>query len=493
MQFKGTVLVKEPGKTIPQDFLAHVMAANPSCMGAMSQFVDDENRPTLSTGINEELPSVEDVMRLQEQAIDSPMIMYFGKYPEGYDSTNIQPFELITGANGPIVALMSDGNFHEHGHAESKNSDDFFLAFEYFAPKLQQLYSACNLDVNKLKEQLKLPFVQKELNGIYTGRGDMILLFNDGEIMRFGQNALGRKLEWGYVSNSHDFKFPEAQAEVPAEPEKKGLLGSLLKGKKTSPTPMGSSSPATTVVHNQPAPSPEQKTMTSVPSVPVSREPIQVPATISSNSKIKEWYMKNAGFIPANWKSRPKVIPQLDGKDLGTLDQAIAASAATAPATPASVQEARDAKKAGHKTGEDAHIEQLQQQKAERKAPVLPALTPEVREEIQKLFLGQGQIMKAMDMSGEQVVDPKTIQAIESKYPSFVQQLGITGGIEATLNWPFESRVELCETYPKAAAILMKDMAMELRELKKSKATAAPAVEQQKPAQQQQKRERIAI
>lgn len=217
MQSKEVILVKEPGKDIPEKAIEMFLLHHGAMFSAAIAEVED-GRPRVSTlsvplkDSKHPKGALGDVMEVLSDLTDTKAVLCFSS-----EEIDPQPHSMLVNdkAEDALVAFL-DGNFEEPGRDTDGHSHSYVEANDYLQTKILALAETCDDDVVKLIARITDPNNSKELSKMGQGERMCCVMFaNNGDAKAFHRppNVLV-KYDWGTAS--HDV---EAVDKVEAKPE----------------------------------------------------------------------------------------------------------------------------------------------------------------------------------------------------------------------------------------------------------------------------------
>lgn len=475
---QGVVILKAAHHLIPDEFLEIVLKENPTCGGAALSTFDKEPTLFCDTFDKPDLKSFKDI---QESFQDSTILFFAGNYPEGYLKEDRQPFNLLRDEKDKVLMVgFLEGDFEGFQKEGSKHSGEFFAANEYLAPKLSYLYGLVGNDMAKLIKELQSPVNIRDLRNTFEDRGTMILMPYTGDIITCSENPDEKEFSWGGTSKTYGYqeKTPEPVEAPPKEEEKE--ISEMEKKIAAFKARKAAEAAGTTV---EPAKAVETKATEALraPTFPppdakgeLSSEELQwkhklekpapgnrwaAPPLNSNNSNKKAWYNKRRTTLPSGWKdSVPIQVPitamgaaLAEAKAKSPLPTATAVPQTPLPSkVPDTLVPERPAEAPAKELEVPADVK-APNQPTEEGAPI-PVLNPKLQRHIVDTHLKQAKVKAILDADGEDIVNPKSFQDIEKKFPDVIQQLGLNSWNQL-YRLPFEEILSLCKI-PQMGAVL---------------------------------------
>lgn len=428
-----TVITKNAGHIIPKELFELILKKKPNAFGYVVQ--DGEG---LSIGREEGAVDMAALEQMNTETVSMRSILTFGWMSEGFDKDDLLPFALYDGAD-PFLAFALEGDFPKYD-TNNGRTQEFNLVSEIIAPSLSDICELTGGDVEKLMAAIGKPMFNNNFLAAVGHRGVLSILAPSGDFVNFSKNELGETYDWGTTSQRHGFGDAK-QEPVKQETKKRFSFGkkaeapSAVKDVATPGTAPRASVPAVTTKET--------------PKV-AERLPIRPPAFIHANDDKKSWYQMVCGNLPKGWKHGIPVIP-VEGvtppakiEDLqawrASKKKEVIAAATVTPAPAATATSAGPVKT----------VEEVKAIKAEENLPIIPA------KDMEKVL---DFVAKHIDGQSSSMVAPDQIQAIEKKFPTLSEALGLKS--EDMLNWTPSALFALARHDSRAVVL----MALEFRNL----------------------------
>lgn len=421
----GTIVLKEAGHLLPDDFLKLVLkkyskgygAAIPS--GGSLEILQSKDA---WTSMDKALEEINDI---QVKLKDDPLVFYFTNYDNPkMPADSCQPFLVLADGEGenmdPQVCIFIEGEIDDTYEPEGSDNTRAYMAVNMsLGLKLQKMYAECDNDTDALVEAIGKPGMKKELcSPVFDGPGALVFVTAAGDVcvMATKDFDTDKDEDWGWTSEVFE------EEETPNLGEK---IVAAAQGVLSTIKPTGVLSTVKAKVSATTSPKPE-----------VAKEADQVwarpPAHIlkESNNKKKGWYEKRTAIVPSNWKECPAIL----------MDRAVA------------VKEGCKIVEPPKKPLPDG----VHEIKDKEEAVPIPLIPDAQRDYIVNDFLKNAVIAKTLDASSNAVPNPADMEADLKKYPSFCEKVGLLG-LEQTFKWDFPSVLKLTKNAPDAAARLLMD------------------------------------
>lgn len=464
---RNIIVHRFAGQIIPEEYLKEVQKEKISFTALAIPSKDDGT--LMIDKIKEEL-SLTEFNETQEYYKDIPQMSVFGVgYPEGFSADDMQPFALHDSAGTPNIIAFAEGSFPGFYQEKSSHPNEFFLANTMMAPMLKALYAEHKGDLNKIADALRTGLPKTQLEMSIVNKGLISVFFGNGQLVSFQKGSPMVEFPWGWCTDALAYKAGSYPEQKEDKPVLKGMLARLSAGKATSTVQKQDKVEDTKAT--------ETKTDDNkVVELPTTDGPVyvQCPPHIKGNSKIRQWYNDNAGFLPENWKNRPKVVSKIakgpikDLKDLGTAMGAGTATAETA-VKPEAEAPAENKDVSAH------HIPKASEKEEDRvaKPPVLTMNKDEIK--VVQDFLKSGVVVGHKTTDGQHIPDPKEINSWETPTPSFAEQVGMES-MEPTFGWSINALQQLADKSPTALVILAAQWRSYYLKLRSQAKTAAEEI-----------------
>lgn len=476
--YKGVVVVKAQGQTVPDKFIENAMLHNDSCIGAVRALKDKEGKPILQV-IHSPWKSIKDpmdmIMKAQKAFEKDKMVFFFGKYPEGFSDKDIQPYSMLVNDDGKtVMAAFLVGEVEESGDETDGMSSQYVEVDSYLTPKLLKLYEGVEYDLHKLDEEMRKKPFRRELEG-YFPKASLTTVSAIDAVLTFSQASPGHRYEWGWASDSLGYTNGEKPAEAPAkEPDNIFEIGDTPAIQATEPTPKPEAKrpPIASTLPISKRPDPKVVTAAASgkkPAAEVTHPPggtpvdkgtaateMRAPPKGWSNKAIKRWYNQHIGRVPDNWKDCPPVpvkVTTFKGKideETGNgLKEQLKGSTASVPKVAPKATAPAPASKpqpAGEPQPVETHDE-----------PVVPIIPAAKKKDFLDNFMKNKQVaLLGRDKESILTLDFKTFM---SESPSYHELAGVPN-LEAAINQlqSKEDRFELITKHPEHAEQLMADL-----------------------------------
>lgn len=431
-EYRGSILEIPAGTDVPDDFLTSITKDFPDVAG----FATTVDGGIIQFSQAEPAP-VDEIQKLLSEYKDSTSWLFFGKWPTEGSENSVQPFQTVVEEDDTVVCVaFLDGNFDARIPEGTNESGEFVTHEEYIKDALKRVYKASGKSVDEFMQEVSTdPSIPKTMKLLYEGRGNILILAQNGEHVMFGDNALLTTFDWGGISTNPGSYKEQAEEAAPEAPKRSGF-GSRgpvkpAAGQRTAPagtvssavTPpnpsalpggnalkapaTGSSAAAQTVLHKSDAGDMEGP-----------------PINLTTKNEIQRWYAEhNNGVIPKDWKNRPKIVDQKPDKN--------AMSKQLADVNP---------------------IDQKQFEKVE----YLPVISPKSLQWFKETFVKRGTVQKTIS-EGKVTFDPKRIEQLETEYASFLEANGLDGWNQV-YGWEGEDILNLCTVAPDQATRMILDL-----------------------------------
>lgn len=227
-----TVVTVKAGENPPQAFLEKILSTHDVSV-SMALTAKEGTKIDTITFLGKEWPKlIENIPDMLEQAKEDYIgdrLLHFCDNAE-----DIQPIPLIQEDDGRIlIAAMADGLF-----ATFEGSVPA-MCREFLTDAVKEEYTECDGDLNKTRTAMDAPKFRRGVNAVLKPRGEIVLIFAEGEPLRFAENNLYKEYKWGSTSKHLGYKEETEEAtpeETPAPPIKQSLADKMQAMKKTKPT-----------------------------------------------------------------------------------------------------------------------------------------------------------------------------------------------------------------------------------------------------------------
>ena len=442
-------LYKRAGKLLPlaavQKVLTPMVSANhkwqPSVSGIAIQAVED-GKKYLHIETESAVPTVEEFMKIQEEAKDFHAIFSFGSGE--FTAEGIQPFYLANGDDTGeeiFLAIALEGDFSEFNKSVNEPAH---MMEELITPTIEKfLNNAGELNIIKLREELMNPLFQKNIGRATGHRGEFMFLLPEGEAVIFNKtNALGADFDWGRMSQTCGYDPNEKPVAQQAGKKLFNLTKKSLPASATaSPAPLPAEKPKENPPGVHTVPSPAKKEEAPKETTQPEGKWFEVP-TAKSPSNRKKWYTSITGMpVPKNVDLSEKKI-FIKFEDMAQDKRKFHSSGPTV---------VKDFKDIPTAVSAAAASVNANKQTLSAKDTSAFVLSKEERDKIGDF------ILKDLDVNSNVVAGSvDEIQQIEEKHPRWSEQAGIT--FEDTFFWKRAKIDELISKYPKDAALLFIEM-----------------------------------
>jgi len=410
---RGTLLVKEATWIIPEAMMKIQVEKNKGGAGAI-----------IHTGTELQLVSADHLttdkwMSLQDKLKDQKAIFYLSNITNTIPEEDKQPIVLLSDTeNNPLIVGVLEGEFPSSNDSSAHTPE--YRAAQKLMLRFKKEYKLFEGDMTKMWENIKDPSTHEEIvSGLIGHRGAIGLFLSTGNAISFAKdNELGDDFQWGYCSNTFDYKEGEDRSHLtPANAKNK--LADML-GNNSSIVP----------------PKPEEKVENE------EFELVEPGINIQGKNSIKNFYEKlvregRIAAVPANFRDRPKVrAKKIAGKQTAkTFEDAARMFQDKKPVGPSSlIPRATETKTEGETLLKDS-----------------PAIIPTIDAEQRTDFLDN--FMKTIDVNNLEIMDTQQVADFEKNWPSLSQQMGIAEELANGLRMSFAKKCDLADTYPKIAAV----------------------------------------
>lgn len=397
--------------------------------------------------------SVQDFNETQEFLLGMPMLAAFGvEYPNGYSADDIQPFSLIERNKEVLLAAFANGSFPGFYQEKSSHPNEFFLA-DFLRQQFKPLADEVGNDIDKLMDKLRGPQLKSIIEMTIVNQGIITLAASNGDIITYQKGNPITAFPWGWTTDH--LGFVEETKPEPAKEEPKGMLG-RLKSKVSGGVPVVAPRPRAeetkttqTLIKNTTVSKEDIKATAAVVKLPENGvRKVKCPSHVKGNKSIRDYYNKNAGFLPQNWKTRPEVESKVPIKDFSEM--------ATAINTQKSVEESSNKDVDVHhipETTTATESERVAKPTANEERKIKTLILSTEEKNLVKEFLKTGVPISAVDSEGKSIDNPASIKDWEAPVPTFSEQVGMESMVP-TLTWSTETLETLVEKSPKSLVVL---------------------------------------
>lgn len=417
---KQTVVTVLAGHEAPADVLKLMLDKKPKQFGFTVQAKDSDDAPDLSSTRTEDIPTLEQLLELNTNARNFNLQLYFGFLDGKVNDINIQPFLCTDGNDNPYLSVMLEGVFSKYNDP-AENTEELNIFNKFIYPEVENILELTEGSMEKLLKHLS----SERFNNAFLEHVDHRAVLNilplEGALIMSSKNELGETYPWGYMSQRHGY------GDATQEPEK--VVNTKKAGWWSKKAPEVKSEVA------KPA-----ETKTSVPEVKATTEKketkvtaLRPPSWVHTNTDVKAWYTAVHGQVPSNWKKRIPVtvvntVP--DWKDVKEFREYLTAQKVGSYPEETKTDTAKLANNQTAATGITEPKEILNKKELEAALDY---------------------VSKHLDGQSVQILDPKTMQGIESKVPTLSETLAFDA--TSYLNWPREAAITFFKDHPRAAAM----------------------------------------
>lgn len=416
----GVIVLKEKGQLVPEQYWQKVLDVNKSCSG----FALATNG-VIELGKLGKVDSLKELQELHEAGKEYQIVNFFGG-GNPVSAEDLQPFVILQKDNKPVLVVFLEGDFNAYGKTDSAHTNEYHLVNNILMPKAKQLFRLCGEDIGKFMGEIADPVTQNELISAVVPRGTVTLIAGNGMIFSFEKNEDKGKFPWGWTSNTYGYAENTYPAKEEGATQAPSSAMSALKDKLLGKKVVAKPEPASII------PSKDTAQATVLHSEEVARLG-SPPKEVQGKGAIKKWYRNNAmnGVLPQNWAERPEV--PLKRGVVKSFKDIVPVVASTEPIKQDNIKP------------KDTAAKHIPAPDPKPQVPIIPAAH---KKDIVDRFL------KTVDTNSQEIIDPKVIQALEDKLPTFCEQVGLKG-LEETFRWSFKSLRELAEISPDAVVTLL--------------------------------------
>lgn len=492
-EYKGISVFTDKGFMLPDAYAQRVIQSRPTAYGCAV--------PDGKGGLQIEHAQSIDLRSLREaeKAFENFHVLhFFGHYPKNPIAGSIQPFPILKNhaSNKAILAGTLVGDFSPHDKAGSKLPGTTW-AYTKLLSMFQRIWRLCGEDINKLHEELKIMDGEiKDLIGMQGGGINLFLAKPENSVVFYFGKAMPtyKKYPWGTTTDTlgyvtgiavPDKPAPDLSAleedddeDVSAVPAVKPKEEQAPAAKKDTPTEgkdKGKSSPEPDklpiIVEK-----PQQQVVLASGGIAVQISGkdgkdvwmYHAPQQITKRKHIKRALKEACGRDVSDREAddrvaviirNPNMLEEISKrlKDI----QAIGSSSpvgSDAPRTKATETKAAPAEESDKKAVTSVH-EEREKEYPPGGTPIYSSMSPKAKYDITKS-------LKALDKSGQSVMNPALNQELENTSPQFYKDIGYPG-LEQTLGWDWDTRVLLAKHSPEAMAIWSGDLIRMIQNLTK--------------------------
>jgi hypothetical protein len=504
----GVILSKKANKLIPDTLVNKIVAAFPSSIGAAA--VEGGEIKVLHS---DEGADKETFKLVQSDYTDTEVLFFLSKDKGKRTQLDLQPYVLLKNAEGkPLLSVFLSGSFPSFEHTNATNSVEWYVVEQDLLPRIRDTFDLCGSDIAKTMERIMTSqLLQKDILNLIGDKGGVIsFIASNGLVHSFERNNKTLTADWGwtsdaldYVENVHEletapnksfgltsFRRKVAQVISPDKPattppaDAPAAPPAETPGRKAAPTPpttgrkaaTAPAAPATT----PPAEPPVEPKKETEPSVLIPKEETelteeelyyQAPADIVGNARLQAVYRRECGFLPDDYKDRPKTKrsnTKLKRMKKEKEEAARKAAAVTlksfqdlgklpAPATSTAIPASSTGRKAAaaapsSPTGKETEYPDTTTHHIPNEEIDVGILSAAQKKGLGD-FLSDAKVIKQIDKHSKLVVDPTKLQEFEAKRPSFTDLSGLE--MDDMINWPPQTILWLITDHPEAAERLI--------------------------------------
>lgn len=398
---------------------------------------------------NSEPFSTQDFNETQEFLQKVPMLASFGiEYPSGFSGDDIQPFALLEKDKETILAMFASGSFPSFYQEKSSHTNDFFLA-NFLQQQIKPVFDSVGGDINKLMAKLRDNQLKMLVEMTIVNHGIITMAGSNGDVVSFQKGNPVTEFPWGWTTDHLGFVEQTKTEEKVEEP--KGMLGRLKAKMGAAPVTtarrevkaeIDKAVPQQTLIKKE-----EVKTAPAVVKLPENGvRKVKCPSHVKGNKAIREFYNKNAGFLPQNWKARPEVESKVPIKDFTEMASAITVEETNSVSKDIGVHHIPEATAT-------SEAERVAKPSANEERKIKTLVLSVEEKKLVKDFLKSGVPISAVDKDGKSIDNPASIKDWEAPIPSFSEQVGMESMVP-TLTWSVETLETLVEKSPKSLVVL---------------------------------------
>lgn len=245
----STIIHLPPGRTADTAFLAEAVVKFPTVFGFAFQ---QDNQ--LEEEVHAKAWKAEEIQEILEYAKDGHRVIMMGNWPNAKLPEDIQPYVLRDTQDQPILAMFMEGDFAGYAGIQEGHTDEYNVSDEVVFPRIEKAWKDADCDFDKFVEELRGGAVARTLKNSFKHRGYFLLLPRVGDPIIIAENEIGATYSWGSASNVEGLSYKEAAPA--AEVKEGGNLSFLdrMRGKKASAEPVVTPPPVPPVkpVENKP-------------------------------------------------------------------------------------------------------------------------------------------------------------------------------------------------------------------------------------------------
>lgn len=354
---------------------------------------------------------------------------------EEYDEDEIQPYTILKDSKGnPILTVCVEGDFPTYAGNEDGFSESYCLVNDWLGPKIEGMYKLLGNSPTKLVEYLRTEQFASDFNHVIGHRGCLAFMPAQGDQFIIEKNDIGLEGPWGCVSNAYGYTESAAAAATPepapaapapeAQPEKKKSKYSDAPAAPAAPKATVTPPKADKPVIKDPI---EKVADQIVEEVEVEEEVDWSPPANVHGKGLKDLYRATAGFLPKDWKQRPKLKIKVKKKV-----RALAELAATA-------------------VGMAANGSKVEPKDMKHSAPTLVPSMPIISGDLQRKAAAH--IEKHLGDGSAVIDDPTKTQAEEEALAKFSELILKSNNIKDVLRWPTSYIFAFSKENPEAFAL----------------------------------------
>lgn len=183
---KSVVLVRDPEKVVPRDFIDKLMSAHKAALGFAIP-VPEQNMLFVKRYPGEFPADELDKLQANDLTKGRKLIVSAMDNPSPLLPEDQQPFTVLATEDGkPQLVAFLDGDFSGYTHEGQSFSPEFFCVQEDIAPRIQKIAKFMQGNLHALAKELEDPQYVKDFSNMMLGsRGSITLAFGTGQVMRF--------------------------------------------------------------------------------------------------------------------------------------------------------------------------------------------------------------------------------------------------------------------------------------------------------------------
>lgn len=462
------VVRKNKDKLIPGEFLKLVLKEHNQALG-IATVVPGSHEVMFTRQIGVTVGDVHDT----QKAFENHAVAYiFGKNKPKYEE-DIPPFEVLTNGEGkPILMAMLNGDFNMYRKERSEHTPEFFFHNEYMVEKLRREFRLAGNNIEEFMKTLEEPILIKDLLNA-CGRGTIMFLSSTGQFKTIEHNDGHRSFPWGTVSDHLGYVEPTVE-----KPAIKGRIAELIGKVKVTQKTETVSEPQPNVPVIEKPPEKVKQPDTSVAALATAKQDgdrgyvyIKAPEEIKDPKALQKFYRNRSEnhICPENYMEHPEVpvlrafyVKKFPGelekftkkgilKDFSQLKDALPMPPVEKPPVVEQPQpQEHKPPTEPVKEKKPGIMAKMKTAQVETQSVNVPIISAESKKKVEDIILNR----HLLDQSSQKIMDPKLVAALESKYPTFAESVGLSG-LEDTFRWLPDDLLEMVKEAPEAIVVLL--------------------------------------